>query len=124
MKHILITDDSRLARIFIKKELIQCFGEGMVRIEEASSGKDAINTLIKNKIDIMFLDLTMPDMDGYQVLQAIQAMDIETKIFILSADIQSKAKQKVAELGALAFIEKPINAEKLTAILKEHGEIA
>lgn len=123
MKQILITDDSKLARMFIKKELFQCLGKEEVIIEEASSGKDAINALIRKKYDVMFLDLTMPDMDGYQVLESIKNMDLGTKVLVLSADIQAKAKERVTDLGAIDFIEKPINAEKLAKVLKEHGVI-
>jgi len=123
--HILVTDDSKLARTFIKRELKACFETEKLEILEASSGKQAINLLLENEqVELLFLDLTMPEMDGYQVLEALQPMNLDVKKIVVSADIQNLAKQRVMELGAVGFIEKPIPEGSLRSTLIELGVLS
>ena len=63
----------------------------------------------------------MPIMDGYQVLEAIVKEDLPTMVIVISGDIQPEAHQRVTSLGALDFIQKPVNKEKLTEILSAYG---
>jgi CheY-like chemotaxis protein len=69
----------------------------------------------------MFLDLTMPVMDGYQVLEALKTDGFNTLVIVVSADVQPEAEARVKKLGAIAFVKKPIDTEKLIPILKEYG---
>ncbi|GAU05887.1 response regulator [Burkholderia cepacia] len=69
----------------------------------------------------MFLDLTMPDMSGYQVLETLRHEDLNTFVIVVSADIQPQAQARVRELGAIAFVAKPVTSEALLPILKEYG---
>ena len=66
----------------------------------------------------------MPEMDGYQVLEKIRAEKLETTVIVVSADIQPEARRRVMELGALDFIHKPVDIEKLSSILVEYGLIS
>jgi chemotaxis protein CheY-P-specific phosphatase CheC len=70
----------------------------------------------------MFLDLTMPELDGYGTLEEMQRLGDTTPVVVVSGDIQPKAQQKVMDLGAKAFLQKPIDKEALKAILREHVE--
>jgi CheY-like chemotaxis protein len=63
----------------------------------------------------------MPDMNGYQVLEALQHEDLNTFVIVVSADVQPLAKARVHALGAAAFVAKPVTAEALRRILKEYG---
>ena len=92
-----------------------------VTITEASNGKEALANLESKKFDIMFLDLTMPELDGFGVLEALKKKtDFSCKIFVVSADIQPKAMQLCKDLGALAFLPKPLDKEILQANLKQY----
>ena len=69
----------------------------------------------------MFLDLTMPVLDGCQVLERIKQEDLNAFVIVVSADIQPKAVERVISLGAVAFIKKPINSGEVTRVLQEFG---
>jgi CheY-like chemotaxis protein len=115
---ILVVDDSPLAR----KMLINALPpEWEVEISQAGNGAEALAQHRAGKAAVMFLDLTMPDMDGFQVLEALRKEDLSSFVIVVSADVQPKAQQRVAALGAIAFVQKPVTAEKLRPILKQCG---
>ncbi len=111
----LVTDDSKLARLTLIKSLKPLIGDGV--IFQAANGEEALKILNDEKPDIVFLDLTMPVMSGYEVLPKILQINPNTKVIVVSADIQEKAKKTVIELGALLHIQKPINSKKMQKIL-------
>jgi CheY-like chemotaxis protein len=112
----LITDDSKLARRVLKKSLCSYVDEE--EVFEACNGFEALKILLKEKADIIFLDLTMPIMDGYATIPKILDIHPEAKIIVVSADVQERAKAKVLSLGAKMHIEKPINPTKMKEILE------
>ncbi len=87
----------------------------------ANNGLEAIDAINNDKANLLFLDLNMPVMDGYQVLQQIREQDLPTLVIIVSGDIQNSDSKKVNELGAIAFIEKPINLDKLKSAITDFG---
>ncbi|MEX3932427.1 response regulator [Paraburkholderia phymatum] len=115
---IVIADDSLLARKVLTKALPE---DWKVDITYASNGREALDHYRKGRASVMFLDLTMPDMTGYQVLEALQHEDLNTFVIVVSADIQPMARERVRTLGAIAFIAKPVTPEALLPILKEYG---
>lgn len=115
---VLIVDDSPMAR----KMLIRAFPpEWDIRIEQASNGLEAIEAYRNGQVDVMFLDLTMPEVDGFQVLETLRKEDLNCLVIVVSADIQEKAQERVMGLGAIAFIKKPVDARKIEAVLHEYG---
>ena len=92
-----------------------------VDITHATNGTEALEAYRAGRASVMFLDLTMPGMNGFEVLEAIQHEGLDSFIVVVSADIQSEAKARVKALGAMAFVEKPVSAEKLLPILREYG---
>jgi len=113
-----IADDSLLARKVLTKALPQ---DWEVDITYASNGREALEHYRKGRASVMFLDLTMPDMTGYQVLEALQHEDLNTFVIVVSADVQPMARERVRTLGAIAFIAKPVTPEAVLPILKEYG---
>lgn len=118
---ILTTDDSKFQRNVVKKELTALFEGKEINFLEASNGLEALDLLKSEKIDLMFLDLTMPEMDGYQVLDKIKKEGIDIKVIVVSADIQPKALKRVQELGAIGFVKKPMDGEKARPIIAKSG---
>ncbi|SDZ96594.1 response regulator [Alkalimonas amylolytica] len=116
----LICDDSVLARKQVKKSLPEGFA---AEILTASNGLEALDILSSQEVGVVFLDLTMPELDGIGVLEAIKARQLKCVVIVISADIQPEMQKRVAELGALAFIQKPVNSDKLAHIMHQYGLI-
>jgi chemotaxis protein CheY-P-specific phosphatase CheC/DNA-binding NarL/FixJ family response regulator len=115
---LLICDDSNMAR----KQLARSLPGGWdVDISFAANGIEAIEAIKAGKGDVLLLDLNMPEMDGYQVLETILQQDLPTFTIVVSGDIQPEAHKRVTGLGALDFIKKPVNKEKLTEVLLSFG---
>jgi len=115
---VLVVDDSSMAR----KMLIKALPPGWdIEISQAGNGIEALQQYRAGKGAVMFLDLTMPDMDGYEVLAQLRKEDLNTFVIVVSADIQPEAQERVRKLGAIAFVKKPVSADKLVPILKEFG---
>jgi CheY-like chemotaxis protein len=114
----LVVDDSRMARKMTVKNLTLVVGE-TVNIREAVNGQEAVNFYKEKKPKICFMDLTMPDMDGFEAIKRIRAFDNKAKIIVISADIQELSMQKAKENGAIGFIKKPINQKNLTTMLNK-----
>lgn len=116
--NLLICDDSNMAR----KQVARSLPDGWdVDVSFANNGFEGIAAIKAGKGDILLLDLNMPEMDGYQVLEEILRQDLPTLVIVISGDIQPEAHQRVKSLGALDFIQKPVNKEKLTEILQSYG---
>lgn len=115
---VVICDDSSFAR----KQIARALPAGWdVAITYAANGREGIEAIKANKGDILFLDLTMPDMDGFDVLRYIREQDLPTLPIVVTGDIQAESRQRVMQLGAVAFIEKPVNADELVSVLKDYG---
>ena len=115
---LLICDDSNMARKQVKRSLPP---EWEVEVTLATNGVEGLEAIRAGKGEMVFLDLTMPELDGYGVLEAIKAEGLKCMVIVISADIQPEARDRVIGLGALEFIRKPINAEKLLAVLQQYG---
>ena len=87
----------------------------------ACHGQEAMEMLRSQNITILFLDLTMPVMDGVQVLEAIKAEKIEVFVIVVSGDVQPQMRERVMALGALDFIKKPLTTDKLIGSLQMYG---
>lgn len=115
---LLICDDSNMARKQVARSLPDNWD---VEVSFASNGREGLEAIKAGKGDVLLLDLNMPEMDGYQVLEAIMAQDLPTLTIVISGDIQPEAHQRVTSLGALDFIQKPVNKETLTKVLSSYG---
>lgn len=118
---VIICDDSAMAR----KQLARSLPGGWdIEITFAANGQEALDAIRVGKGDLLFLDLNMPVLDGYQVLETIRKEDLSSLVLVVSGDIQPEAHQRVMALGALDFIQKPINTEIITRILNSYGIIS
>ncbi|MGL4716211.1 MAG: response regulator [Aeromonas sp.] len=116
--NVLICDDSGFAR----KQLARALpSDWNVDLHYAANGQEGIEQVLMGHGDLIFLDLTMPEMDGYGVLEIIKREGLRNKVIVVSGDIQPEAYQRVMALGAIDFIKKPAAPETLQALLKQHG---
>ncbi|CAH0526144.1 response regulator [Vibrio hippocampi] len=115
---ILICDDSKVAR----RSMARCISESFSgEILFAEHGIEALSVLESTSIDILFLDLTMPEMDGFEVLAEVKKRGIKTQIVVVSGDIQAIAQQRCYDLGAYAFVEKPLKQEVAKPLFHDLG---
>lgn len=113
-KKVLIVDDSLLSRHSLRRLL----GNKGVELDEANDGKAALDLLVAKNYDLMFLDLLMPVMDGFQVLEELKKRGMSLPIAVLTADIQGTTKDRCFQLGASFFVNKPISEEGLNEVLQ------
>ena len=117
-EHILICDDST----FAQKQMARALPEDWnVQITFANNGIEGMQAIKQGKGNIVFLDLNMPEMDGYGVLQEIRTDNLNCKVIVVSGDIQTDAYRRVMELGALDFIKKPTDREEVVRVLDKCG---
>ncbi len=118
---ILIVDDSQ-SNLFSLEALID---ENLddVEVLQANSGKLALETLQQDTVDVIILDIQMPEMDGYQTAQLIREQE-STKnvpiIFITAAYDSDEFQKKGIAIEMMDYLTKPFEPEKLINILKSH----
>lgn len=118
---VLICDDSRLARKQMARSLPKDWD---IELSFAENGQEAIAGIREGKGDILFLDLNMPVMNGYEVLEEVRAHDLPTMILVVSGDIQADAYERVLSKGALDFIQKPVSTERIREVLARFGVVS
>lgn len=97
------------------RRIVESTGYEVVEADEGAAG---IEQYFLEKPDLVFLDLTMKDMYGLDVLAKLRELDPEARVIIASADIQDSTREMVSAAGANAFINKPLSPEKVLQVLK------
>ncbi len=118
LKNILITDDSITARRLLTFHLKE-YKPAHFDILSAKDGADALFMLRDNEVDILFLDLTMPIVDGYSVAEFIHDRKLKVTIVIIAASLDKNAILKLSKLGIKHFLAKPIEKDRMVQILDE-----
>ena len=111
---VLIVDDEKNIVQLIKRGLNM---EGY-ETAQAYCGSEALQKIATERPDIVLLDVMMPDMDGYEVLQKIQEYDETIPIIFITAQGKNYKRIAALELGADDFITKPLNMKELTLKIK------
>jgi len=114
MARILIIDDSSFQRRIVRGMLTP---EGY-EIVEASNGAEGL-AQAGNGIDCVLLDLIMPEMDGFAVLEALHRDRPGLPSIVLTADIQDATRRQCLALGARGFLNKPPQRDALLAAVRE-----
>lgn len=114
MAKVLIVDDSAVARKILREIVISL---GHVVVGEAPNGSQAFVEYNKLKPDVVTMDLTMQGLGGAEATSKIIATFPEAKIIVISAIEERRVVIDALERGARHFIIKPINKEKVVAVL-------
>lgn len=112
----LVIDDSKISR----KWLIEMIPKKILEhatVVEGVNGQEAIDFYKEHRPDVVFLDITMPVLDGFGALEAIKAINSDAIVVMVSADRQKSTKEKVLAMGASAILSKPIDAEEFRSTL-------
>lgn len=117
MRKILICDDSMTIRKKLTnslKSIIEC------DVFEAKNGIEAISMYDEVKPDLVFMDIMMPEKDGLEAVAEILTLHQEAKIVMLSSVGTKDNLQRALKFGAIDFVQKPIENERLEIILSTH----
>lgn len=120
MKRILLADDSAMARMFIR-QCLEIAGLDDIDYVEVENGKEALDAIRNEPVDLVVTDLTMPVMDGTDFMKRKAASPKLTDlpvIVITSANNPAKEKELIS-LGALAVLKKPVTPALICKVLEE-----
>ena len=116
-KKVLIVDDD-MRNIFALTSILECH---QMQVTYAENGKDAI-TVLQNtpNVDVVLLDVMMPQMDGYETMRAIRLLSQfqSLPIIALTAKAMKGDREKCIEAGASDYITKPVDTEQLLSLLR------
>ncbi|MDJ0718027.1 MAG: response regulator [Prochloraceae cyanobacterium] len=115
MALILIVDDAAFSRRMIRKAL----KDENCEIIEASNGKECLDMVAEHSPDCIFLDLLMPELDGFGVLEKLKEQESKIPVIVLSADIQESSRQQCVDLGAFNMLKKPPKAPEIQEALRQ-----
>lgn len=106
----LLVDDSQLMRDLLRMVLRK--DPHIEVVAEAANGQEAIKAAQEHQPDVVFLDIRMPVMDGYEALPGILAAAPDARVIVVSGLDRAQAAPRAFELGAHAFVEKDIPPQR------------
>src|SRR5437762_5613227 len=109
----LIVDDEQLARERLRQLLAKHTDVEIVG--ECADGQEAVNAIDKEKPDLIFLDVQMPELDGFAVLEAIDAEPMPVIVFVTAHD---KFALRAFEVHAVDYLLKPFDRERFESALR------
>ncbi|HEV2676252.1 MAG TPA: response regulator [Aliidongia sp.] len=114
---VLIVDDSRSVRTILKNALSAMLRG--VQIVEAGDGETAVKLYKQHLADLVFMDITMPGLNGIGALSAIKAFDPGAHVVMLTAESSLDTVVKAKELKADGFIAKPFEAGRIAQLVSD-----
>ena len=111
LQHILIVDDEIPIRRFLRTSLA---AQGF-QVLEAENGKSALDLLRRHQIDLLILDLGLPDMDGLEIIGRLRQSRSTVPILVLSSRGDEEGKVNALDMGADDYVTKPFGMDELLA---------
>ena len=115
MPNILVVDDSRLTRRIICKALTDAGHE----VAQAVNGQEGLEAFRQGNFDLVFSDLLMPVMDGFQFAEALRAESSTLPIIITTADIQESSQERCRDIGVNKILNKPAKADSIISAVDD-----
>lgn len=113
MRLLLVEDDSLLA-----SGLVSALGRAGYSVDHVTDGAQAIQAFVTNEFDLVILDLGLPKIDGYDVLDQIRKQGVVVPVLILSARDALKDRIRGLDTGADDYLTKPFELEELFARMR------
>ena len=116
--NILIVDDSDSMRTIIKK-IISMSGFKMNQCYNAGNGREALELLSKNWVDVIISDINMPEMNGLEMLAKINKDDLlkYVPVIMITTESSETRMKEAFSLGAKGFIKKPFLPQDIKEVL-------
>ncbi len=115
---ILVVDDEKITAFYLRDLLIglEC------TVFLAQNGEEALETIAKERLDLVITDLVMPGIDGFALVKRMKSLHPELPIFVLTAHGNPEAARKAKTLGADQFLVKPVSVEQLFLAIRKLKE--
>ncbi|MFO7884622.1 MAG: sigma-54 dependent transcriptional regulator [Desulfobacteraceae bacterium] len=112
---IMIVDDE----FVVRESLYHWFSREGYEAETASDGNEALKKLEKNNFDVLFVDMKMPGMDGFEVLEQVKQIYPDTAVVIMTAYGSIDSAVKAMKTGALDYLLKPFKPDQLALVMEK-----
>lgn len=113
---ILVVDDAAFMRMMIKDILVK---NGYDVVGEGTDGVQAVELYTQFKPDLVLMDITMPNMNGLEALEAIKRINRNAKVIMCSAMGQENMVVDAIKMGASDFIVKPFKADRIVSTVNK-----
>ena len=119
IKKALVVDDSRVAHLTLRKLLV----ERSIDVDWVGSGEECIKYLETKKPDIIFMDVMMPGMDGFETSRTVTSQKLQGSppIVMCSANATDEDNRDARDSGAVGFLSKPYTPDQLDEVLRTVG---
>ncbi|MCL2564360.1 MAG: response regulator [Defluviitaleaceae bacterium] len=118
MISVLIVDDASIMRMTLKNILLKSFPLSEDDIYEAGDGMEAVSEYRSKKPDLVFLDITMPYLDGLGVVKGLLKVDPDAKIIMCTASNEEVDVRECLKAGAIDYIVKPPSPERVVQAME------
>ena len=117
--NIMIVDDSLTARTFIARTL-EISGIELQQVFQARNGQEALDLLQREWVDIVFVDINMPVMNGVELVRRMRASEVlkSVPVIVISTDRSAHRMNELKAAGVQAYLTKPITPEELKATVE------
>ena len=113
---VLVAEDSKTNQVLIRI-LLERLGLEVTLVED---GDDAVDKALSGKYDLIFMDIQMPNMSGYEATKVLRRNKIRTPIVALTAHAMRGDKQKCLSAGCDGYLPKPISRKELVEVLRRY----
>jgi DNA-binding NtrC family response regulator len=118
---VLVADDDEEQRVLLRSILEGAEGARYV-VTTAPEGRSALQSLREHVFDIALLDLSMPGLDGLEVLEAVAGDPVRPQVIFISGQGTVEAATRAMKLGAYDFVEKPVHRDRLLTLVWRAAE--
>lgn len=116
---ILLVDDSRAMRLIVRRTLREA-GYDKHEYIEMTNGREALDHLRKNHVDLVLSDWNMPEMTGIELLEALQKDDLKVKFGFVTSEGSDEILARAKAAGALFLIVKPFGPDTFRRTFEQH----
>jgi len=118
---LLIIDDAKIMRMRIAGIAREA---GWEIVAEATNGREGLARYGEHRPDLVTLDIVMPELDGVETLRELRATDPAARVVMVSAVDQRAKLRECFALGAIDFVVKPFDKERLLALFEKYAAVA
>jgi two-component system, chemotaxis family, chemotaxis protein CheY len=120
MGRLLVVDDAMLMRRMIRDVAVE---SGWEVVGEAKNGQEGVDLFDRLRPDLVTMDVVMPEMGGLEALRMIKGLDPSARVVMVTALDQKQTIEEAIRDGALDFIVKPFERERIASLLGKIGAL-